>query len=308
MSAAFLQKIDFSHVFTPTVFSQALRFIVIIVVGFIIVRLLAIGARRLFAHSLTEQSRMLLTRAVTYTGFAIIVIAALGDIGVKLSALLGAAGVVGVALGIASQASLSNIISGLFLVSEKALAVGDVVKIGSTTGIVHSIDPLSVKRRTFDNMLVRIPNQMIISSELTNITRFPIRRMDFTIGVAYKENLPRVREILLDIARRNPLCLDEPEPLFIFNTFGDSSIDILLGVWFEKSNYLDVKNSVFVAIKERFDAEGVEIPFPHRTLYTGSVTEPFPVRVVEPEELARTLDPTGRSGHGTSGGQQHGEG
>ena len=284
---ALLHGFDISKILTPTVLMAALRVVLIVVIGLVFIRVLAITVRRLFAHSLTEQARLVLTKVIMYTGVTIVVVVALNNLGVQLSALLGAAGVVGVAVGIASQTSLGNIISGLFLVSEKAFVVGDVVKVGDKTGIVYSIDPLSIKLRTFDNLLIRIPNQTLISTDLTNISRFPIRRMDFTIGVAYKENLSHVREILLQIVRENPLCLDEPEPLFVFNDFGQSSIDILLGVWFEKSNYLAVKNSVFLEIKERFDAEGIEIPFPHQSLYAGSATDPFPIRIVDPAELAR---------------------
>ncbi len=277
----FLGNINIGNIFTPAVLFGAARVVLILVVGFFLVRLVALIVRRLFTHNLSDQSRMILNKAVVYIGGVLVIIAVLSDLGVKLSALLGAAGVVGIAVGIASQTSLGNIISGLFLVSEKTFEIGDVVTVGSKTGIVYSIDLLSIKLRTFDNLLIRIPNQTIISSELTNITRFPIRRLDFTIGVAYKENLEIVRDTLLTIARENPLCLDEPEPLLVFNGFGNSSIDILLGVWFEKSNYLAVKNSVIMAVKERFDSLGIEIPFPHVTLYAGSATEAMPVRISE---------------------------
>ena len=284
----FLGNINIGNIFTPAVLFGAARVVLILVVGFFLVRLIALIVRRLFTHNLSEQSRMILNKAVVYVGGVLVIIAVLSDLGVKLSALLGAAGVVGIAVGIASQTSLGNIISGLFLVSEKTFEIGDVVTVGTKTGIVYSIDLLSIKLRTFDNLLIRIPNQTIISSELTNITRFPIRRLDFTIGVAYKENLETVRDTLLAIARENPLCLDEPEPLLVFNGFGNSSIDILLGVWFEKSNYLAVKNSVIMTIKERFDSMGIEIPFPHVTLYAGSATEAMPVRISEEAAAART--------------------
>ena len=296
-----LGNIDLGKIFTTNVLFGALRVVIIVVVGFFLVRLIAFLVRRLFTHSLTEQSRMILNKAVMYTGGVLVIIAVLSDLGVKLSALLGAAGVVGIAVGIASQTSLGNIISGLFLVSEKAFEIGDVVTIGTTTGIVHSIDLLSIKLRTFDNLLIRIPNQTIISSELTNVTRFPIRRLDFTVGVAYKENLEVVRDTLLAIARENPLCLDEPEPLLVFNGFGSSSIDILLGIWFEKSNYLQVKNSVILEIKSRFDTMGIEIPFPHVSLYSGSATEPFPVRVVE-DGGAKPEPPAAATGEGAAKG------
>ena len=167
--------------------------------------------------------------------------------------------------------------SGFFLVSEKSFEIGDIVRLGERVGTVYSIDLLSIKIRTFDNLLIRVPNQTVISTELTNITRFPVRRMDFQISVAYKEDLPKVNEILLQICRENPLCLDEPEPLILFQKFGNSGIEILLGVWFEKLNFVEIKNSMFKAIKKKFDEEGIEIPFPHVTLYTGKETLPFPV-------------------------------
>lgn len=83
-------------------------------------------------------------------------------------------------------------------------------------------------------------------------------------------------EVIKRVVKRNPFCLDEPEPLIVFKDFGASGINILLGVWFEKANFLKVKNSLFIEIKSTFDAEGIEIPFPHLSIYTGEATKPFP--------------------------------
>ena len=138
--------------------------------------------------------------------------------------------------------------------------------LGNTTGVVLSIDMLSVKLRTFDNKLIRVPNEMLLKSEVTNVTHFPIRRVDLHVGVAYKEDISRVREILLDIAQKNPLCLQEPAPVIIFSGFGNSSIELFLGVWAEKSDFLKLKNSIQEEIKTRFEQEGIEIPFPIRTV------------------------------------------
>jgi small-conductance mechanosensitive channel len=258
---------------------RVLHIILIILVGFVVVKLIDLIVRRTFVRNASEQSKAIFHKIIMYTGWALISLSVLSEMGIKISALLGAAGVVGIAVGIASQKSLGNIISGFFLVSDKTFEVGDVVKIGTTTGIVHSLDLLSVKLRTFDNTLIRIPNDSIISTELTNITRFPIRRMDFNLSVGFKEDLTLVKEILLDIARSNPLCLDEPEPFFIYKEFGNAGVEILFAVWFEKSNYVDVKNSVFENIKRRFDAARIEIPYPHVSLYTDRSTVPFPVEI-----------------------------
>jgi small-conductance mechanosensitive channel len=226
---------------------------------------------------------MLIRKAIFYIGGTIILVTVLQTLGLKLTALLGAAGIVGIAIGFASQTSVSNLISGLFLISEKPFAVGDVINVGDTTGIILSIDLLSVKIRTFDNRYIRIPNEKLLNSELTNITRFPIRRLDIRLGVAYKEDVKKVRRVLLDVAEKNPFCLDEPEPILIFTDFGSSALEFLFGVWFAKTDYISLKNSIMEEIKERFDREGIEIPFPHTTIYSGSATAPMPVRLVQSE-------------------------
>ena len=228
----------------------------------------------------TPQRGLVVGKLLWYGGLASLIVAALMELGFNLAPLLGAAGIVGIALGFASQTSVSNVISGFFLMGEQPFVVGDVIQLGTTVGTVLSIDMMSVKLRTFDNQFIRIPNETIIKSEVRNITRFPIRRIDVVVGVAYKEDLGRIRELLIGIADDTPSILMEPRPQIFFDGYGESSLNLRLGVWTVRQNFLAVKNEIHERIKARFDEEGVEIPFPHRTLYAGSVTDPFPVRVV----------------------------
>jgi len=127
---------------------------------------------------------------------------------------------------------------------------------------------------------VRLPNETLLKSEVTTLTKFPIRRIDLKIGIAYKEDIARVRDILFEVAQKNNMCLEEPKPLFIMQGFGDSSMDLQFSVWTKRENFLTLKNSIYEEIKAAFDANNIEIPFPHRSLYTGSVTDPFPVRII----------------------------
>jgi len=237
--------------------------------------------KRSLRKQLSRQRMMLISRTIVYTGYIGLVLIVIRELKYDLTALFGAAGVLSIIIGVASQTSIGNIISGLFLVGEKSFELGDVVRIGDKSGTVYSIDLLSIKVKTFDNLLIRIPNQAVISTELTNITKFPVRRLDLQIGVAYKEDLRKVKTVLENVARNNPLCLEEPEPVIIFQTFGESSITITLGVWFEKANYLAVRNSVFIEIKEAFDREGIEIPFPHISVYAGEASKPIGVKLLE---------------------------
>lgn len=260
------QVIDWIHSLSPELLARVLRIAITAVAGLFLVRLVGVALRRVFLKKSTPQRLMIARKVVNYTGFVLVTMVVLNELGVKLSALLGAAGIVGIAVGFASQTSMSNIVSGLFLIWEKPFAVGDVIRIGATTGIIHSIDLLSVKIRTFDNLFIRIPNEKILSSEVTNITRFPIRRLDIKLQVAYKEDLARVQEVLRDVARLNHYSLDEPEPLVLVNGFADSGIEILFAVWFAKADFLSLKNSIMREIVERFRAEKIEIPFPHRVV------------------------------------------
>jgi small-conductance mechanosensitive channel len=167
------------------------------------------------------------------------------------------------------------------LIADNPFQVGDILQVGSTVGVVLEIGLLSVNLRKFDNTLVRLPNEFLIKTEFWNLTKFPIRRLDLKISLAYKEDIEQVRDILIDIADKNALGLEEPRPLFIFQGFGESSLEIQFSVWVIKENYLSLKNSLPAEIKQAFDAADIEIPFPHRSLYAGSVTEPFPVKLVD---------------------------
>lgn len=253
-------------------------------IGLPLLRFVGFLTRKGLQKKVSEQSVMVVSKGVVYTGSVILFIMALQKAGVQLGTLLGAAGIAGVAIGFASQTSLSNVISGLFLIWEKPFAVGDVLHVGSDHGIVHSVDLLSVHLRTYNNQLVRIPNELLIKSSFTNVTRFPIRRMDIDIGVAYKEDMEKVVRILKEVADQNPYCLDEPEPLIVFKGFGDSALEFQFSPWFAKTDYIALRNSLLTEVKKRFDQEGIEIPFPHRTLYAGEATKPFPVQVVPAPE------------------------
>jgi small-conductance mechanosensitive channel len=262
------------------------RAVVKIGVGFLVARLASRGTARLLA-SQTDAHKELLARRITfYLILGLFGASALTELGFDLGILLGAAGILTVALGFASQTSASNVISGLFLLGEKPFAVGDVIRVGSTVGEVLSVDLLSVKLRTFDNLFVRLPNETMIKSEITNLNRFPIRRYDLQVGVAYKEDMRAVRDVLTEVADQNPLCLEEPAPLILFQGYGESALNFQFSVWAKTENYLELRNAIPAEVKEAFDARGIEIPFPHRTLYPGSVADPFPVRVVEPDQDA----------------------
>ena len=267
---------------------SGLRAAVALAIGLVVILLIrrALGRTR----RLHPQHLLLIRRGLSYLVVVLAVAWALRELGFELGTLLGAAGLLTVALGFASQTSVSNVISGLFLIGERPFVVGDIINVGDTTGEVVSVDLLSVKLRTYDNLMVRIPNESMLKSNVTNLTQYPIRRADLQIGVAYKESIPRVREILMSVADKNPLCLEEPKPLFIFRGYGASSLDMQFSVWAKRESWLDMRNAVYEEIKQAFDDHGVEIPFPHVSVYAGSVTDPLPIRIAD-AATGRTDEP-----------------
>jgi small-conductance mechanosensitive channel len=252
----------------------------LLVFGLVFARLLTAIAGRFARRFGSVNTVMLVRRLVFWTLAGLVVASVLKQLGFDLGVLLGAAGILTVALGFASQTSASNLISGLFLAVERSFEVGDAISVGATTGEVLSIDLLSVKLRTFDNRFVRVPNESLIKADFINFTRFPIRRADILVSVAYKEDLARVRRLLFELAASQPKVLEEPRPLVFVLGFGASGVDLQFSCWAPSLDFFQTKSDLYEEVKRSFDAEGIEIPFPHVSLYAGAATGPFPVKVV----------------------------
>ena len=262
-----------------------LKAMVILLVGIRLMMLATVMVDRKLKKKLTNQQFFLLQKAILWGGWVLVVITVINQLGFKITTVLGAAGVLSVAVAFAAQTSASNLISGVFLIFERPFQVGDIITIGATTGAVHSIDLLSVKLRKFDNCFVRIPNELIIKEQVSNITNFPLRRVDIVVGIAYKEDLERTKKILLEVAENHPQALSDPEPVVVFTGFGASSQDILMGVWAMKEDFLAVRNGITYGIKKAFDQHGIEIPFPHLSIYAGEATAPIPMRIERPAAI-----------------------
>jgi small-conductance mechanosensitive channel len=179
------------------------------------------------------------------------VLALIHSTGVDITALLGAAGLAGVAIGFASQTGLSNLISGLFLVVERPFKIGDLIEVDGSRGYVHSIEMLSTYIRAYDNRVIRFPNEMLAKSKLINLTRYPIRRIDLDIRVACRENPERV----------NPACFNDPEPVIALRGLDETSLDFLVGVWADNQEFFATRTSLLRDIKVRFDQEGIALPY-----------------------------------------------
>jgi small-conductance mechanosensitive channel len=251
-----------------------LRAAVIIAVGLLAARWVGRAVRRLVRRG--DLQRAILAQRLI--GWGLILLAgawALQELGFKLGVLLGAAGVATVAIGFASQTSLSNVISGFFLFGERPFKIGDLIEADGVTGEVLAVDLISTKLRTFDNHYVRIPNETLLKNKVVNFTRFPIRRLDLEIPIAYGEQLDRVRQLLLAIADRNAHCLAEPAPVLFVKSFGSSALSAQFSVWCDTPAFLLLRTSLTEEILRSFEQHGIRRPYTHQVLHGGSGLGPI---------------------------------
>lgn len=272
-----------SQFFSDIAWGQWLSTAFILVLGLVIASFTARSVFNVMEDRATRHQAVMVRRLVFYVIAVIFGIAALREAGFSLDVVLGAAGILTVALGFASQTSASNIISGLFLLVEKPFELGNFIEVEGVIGEVVSIDMLSVKLRTPDNQYVRIPNETLIKTRVTNRSRFPIRRLDLTVGIAYAEDVERVEDLLLALAQQNPAALEEPKPFVLVTGFGPSSVDLQFSFWVPGDRVLEGRSQMMVDIKKILDREGIEIPFPHTSVYAGSHSEPFRVQLLQEE-------------------------
>ncbi len=240
---------------------KAVGALIIIFIFWIIFRLIVRGIKKVPEKKLPRARSLILIKFLRYIFYVIIVMYILSLFGVKLSAIWGAAGIAGVAIGFAAQTSVSNLISGLFVITEGAIKIGDTIIVDGITGVVDSINLISVTVHTLDNEMVRIPNSTIINTNLMNKSFHSKRRLTVTCPIAYGNDLQLALDTYLKAANDCPTVLKEPAPAAWIDKFGDSGIDITVAVWFDPKDFLKTKSDLHIAITKEKELAGLETPF-----------------------------------------------
>ena len=234
---------------------------VIIFIFWIVFRLIVRGIKKVPEKKLPKARSLILIKFLRYIFYVIIVMYILSLFGVKLSAIWGAAGIAGVAIGFAAQTSVSNLISGLFVITEGAIKIGDTIIVDGITGVVDSINLISVTVHTLDNEMVRIPNSTIINTNLMNKSFHSKRRLTVTCPIAYGNDLQLALDTYLKAANDCETVLKEPAPAAWIDKFGDSGIDVTVAVWFNPKDFLKTKSDLHIAITKEKALAGLETPF-----------------------------------------------
>ncbi|MDD5789498.1 MAG: mechanosensitive ion channel family protein [Spirochaetia bacterium] len=238
--------------------------VVAILIFWVFYRIIRHFVKKTASKTLQKKTVSIIVKAISYCFYILIVMYVLGLFGIKLSAIWGAAGIAGVAIGFAAQTSVSNLISGLFVVTDKAMKIGDFIEVDGISGTVDTIGIISIKIHTVDNQLVRIPNSTIINSKLTNYSALPYRRYVFETSVDYGSDFDKAMEAAKTVPARCPtVVLDKPEyePKVVWTTHGDSGVNLNIIVWSKREDFLQTKSDVSLNTLKAFAEAKINIPF-----------------------------------------------
>ena len=194
-------------------------------------------------------------------------------IGLDPSGLLLAGGVTGIILGFASQNIVGNLVSGFFLMVERPIKIGDQVEINEISGYVTDIRIISTLIRTYDGLLVRIPNQQVFTTNITNIVGHPVRRFEYTIGIRYSDDANAAIWLIKDLIDKEPFALLNPSPSVFVNDLGESSVKISIRIWAPVNEWFGIKTRILWDIKQTLEENGIEIQFPQRVVHLHTVPE-----------------------------------
>lgn len=201
-----------------------------------------------------------------YLVLAFVAIAVLNRFGVQTASIIALLGAASLAVGLALQGTLSNLAAGVMLLIFRPYKAGDFIDAAGCFGNVQEIDLFTTVLQTFDHQQIIIPNSEIWGNQITNHSHHKVRGVDMHFGVAYKENTDAVRKVINSVLTNHPHILKDPAPFVEVETLNDSSVDFLVRPFCKGEHYFDILYSVPEQMKKALDAEGIEIPFPHRKL------------------------------------------
>lgn len=201
---------------------------------------------------------------------ALVITAALGQLGVETTSIAAMIAAAGLAVGLALQGSLGNLAAGVMIILFRPFKVGDYVEAGGTAGTVAAVSIFNTEFTTPDNRQIIVPNGSIISNNIVNVSAKPTRRVDLTVGVSYKDDLQKVKAVLKQLVESDERILNEPAPQIAVSELADSSVNLVVRPWVKAADYWGVYFDLTERIKTTFDEEGISIPFPQQDLHVVS--------------------------------------
>lgn len=248
--------------------------LIIFYVGRIAISLIVRGLHKVMRKQDVDKTlETFVCNLVRIVLLVVVIIAAIGQLGIQTTSFIAIFGAAGLAVGLALQGSLSNFASGVLIVLFRPYKVGDFIEGAGISGSVEQVQILTTILKTGDNKQVIVPNSQIMGSIITNYSANPTRRVDMVVGVSYSDDLDKVRSTIQELVAADDRILDEPACTIAVSALADSSVNFVVRPWVKTPDYWPVMFDMTEAIKKRFDKEGISFPFPQQDvhLYKASV-------------------------------------
>jgi small conductance mechanosensitive channel len=242
--------------------------IAIFVIGRIAIRIITSGMRKTMQrHEVDRTLQSFVTNIVRIVLLIVVILMALGTLGVQTTSFVAILGAAGLAIGLALQGSLSNFAAGVLIVFFRPYKSGDYIEAAGVSGTVEDVQILTTILKTPDNKRVIVPNGQVMGDVITNYSANDTRRVDLVFGVGYGDDLDKVKKTLKEVVAADSRVLAEPAPTIAVLELADSSVNFVCRPWVRTADYWSVWFDMTEAVKKRFDAEGITIPFPQRDVH-----------------------------------------
>lgn len=263
-----LSQISWKEMFeryVPVVCDYLLRIALVLMIFFVgrklIKKIVSLCDQALKRHGMEVTVRRFFCNVINALGYICMLGILLQTVGLTATSLTALVASAGVAVGLALQGSLSNFAGGVLILLMKPFVIGDYIVQGNTEGTVKEIGLVYTELITADNRLIVIPNGTLIDSSIVNVTATGKRRLELSVGIGYKSDLKKAKEVLIRLGENDP-ARDPENPVNVFvSELAESSVNLGLHVWVSSSEYWNAKWRLTENIKMAFDEEGIEIPF-----------------------------------------------
>ncbi len=240
----------------------------IFIIGRWVANLITKGLRRLMERANVDATLIkFLSNIVRVLLLIFVILAAIGQLGIQTTSLIAVLGAAGLAVGLALQGSLSNFAAGVLVIIFRPYKVGDYIEGAGVAGTVDEVQIFNTVLKTPDNVRIIVPNSQITGGIITNYSAHETRRVDFTFGIGYADDIDKAKKIIEDVLTSDERVLEDPAPQIVVAELADSSVNIVARPWSKAADYWSLKFDVTETVKKRFDAEGISIPFPQRDVH-----------------------------------------
>ena len=242
--------------------------IVALILGLWIIKLLTKGLIALMkARDLDQSLQPFLRSLLNITLKALLIVSVLSMLGIEMTSFIAILGAAGLAVGMALSGTLQNFAGGVMILVFKPFQVGDVINAQGHTGSVFEIQIFNTILKTPDNKHIIIPNGGLSTGSLVNFSKEKTRRVDWTFGIGYGDDIDKARAVLLEIISQDERINNDPEPFIAVSELGDSSVNFAVRVWVDATNYGGVLFDMNEKVYKEFNKEGLNIPFPQMDIH-----------------------------------------